>query len=65
MVPTVSAILWALVDDPGHPRGGYFGAELCLVVAGCGFFVQAVMILISPVVRLVHLAETESYPTRS
>ena len=35
--------------------GGYFGAELCLVVAAFGFFVQAVMILMSPVVRLAHL----------
>jgi predicted MFS family arabinose efflux permease len=45
--------------------GGYFGAELCLVVAALGFFVQAIMILMSPVVRLVHLPEMVNYPTRA
>jgi predicted MFS family arabinose efflux permease len=44
--------------------GGYFGAELCLVVAAFGFFVQAVMILMSPVVRLAHLPVMVDYPTR-
>lgn len=45
--------------------GGYFGAELFLVVAAFGFFVQAVMILLSPVVRLAHLPEMVNYPTRA
>jgi predicted MFS family arabinose efflux permease len=35
--------------------GAYFGAEVCLVVAAFGFFVQAVIVLMSPVVRLTHL----------
>ena len=45
--------------------GGYFGMELCLVVAAFGFFVQAVVILMSPVVRLAHLPEIVNHPTRA
>lgn len=45
--------------------GGYFGAELCLVVAAFGFFVQAGIILMSPVVRLAHLPAMVDYPTRA
>jgi len=45
--------------------GGYFGAELCLVVAAFGFFVQAVMILASPVVRIAHLPGMVNDPARA
>jgi predicted MFS family arabinose efflux permease len=45
--------------------GGYFGAEVCLVVAAFGFFVQAVMILTSPVVRIAHLPEMVNDPARA
>ncbi len=41
----IGAALGALV-------GGLFGAEICLVVAACGFVLQAVVILMSPAVRL-------------
>jgi predicted MFS family arabinose efflux permease len=42
--------------------GGHFGAELCLAVAALGFLAQAVMILMSPVVRLAQLPEIVNYP---
>jgi predicted MFS family arabinose efflux permease len=34
--------------------GGLYGAETCLIVAAIGFFIQALVILASPVVRLAH-----------
>jgi hypothetical protein len=34
-------------------------------VAAFGFFVQAVVILMSPVVRLAHLPEIANHPTRA
>lgn len=37
--------------------GGAYGAETCLVVATLGFFVQALVILCSPVPRLARLPE--------
>jgi predicted MFS family arabinose efflux permease len=37
----------------GAAIGGLYGAETCLVVAAAGFLVQAVVILASPVLRLV------------
>src|SRR5262249_42192177 len=36
----------------GAAVGGLYGAEACLVLAACGFLVQSVTILASPVVRL-------------
>jgi len=33
--------------------GGLFGAEIAIVVAAVGFLVQAMVILASPVLRLV------------
>jgi predicted MFS family arabinose efflux permease len=56
----VSAIdIMAYVSRPfgaaiGAFVGGYYGAEACLVVAGIGFLIQAVVILTSPVIRLAH-----------
>jgi len=46
----IGAALGALV-------GALYGAETCLVVAAVGFFVQAVLILASPVLRLVRQPE--------
>jgi hypothetical protein len=37
--------------------GALYGAETCLVVAAVGFLVQAVLILASPVLRLVRQPE--------
>jgi len=36
----------------GAAVGGFYGAEMCLVVAAVGFLAQAAIILASPVVRL-------------
>jgi predicted MFS family arabinose efflux permease len=36
----------------GASIGGLYGAEACFVVAAFGFFLQAAVILLSPVVRL-------------
>jgi predicted MFS family arabinose efflux permease len=44
----------------GAAVGGFYGAEACLVVACAGFLLQAVTILISPVVRLVRQPEMAS-----
>jgi predicted MFS family arabinose efflux permease len=41
----IGAALGALI-------GGFFGAEACLIVAAVGFLAQAVVILLSPVIRL-------------
>jgi predicted MFS family arabinose efflux permease len=42
----------------GAAVGGFYGAEACLVVACVGFLVQAVTILVSPVVRLERPSQT-------
>ena len=41
----------------GAAVGGLYGAETCLLVAALGFFIQAVVILASPVRGLVHQPE--------
>jgi hypothetical protein len=37
--------------------GASYGAEACLAIAACGFFVQAATILASPVPRLLRQPE--------
>jgi len=37
--------------------GAFYGAEMCLVVAALGFLIQAVVIVTSPVLRLVRQPE--------
>jgi len=44
----------------GAVVGALYGAELCLAIAAAGFFLQAVVILISPVVRLQRQPEMVS-----
>jgi len=41
----------------GAAVGGLYGAETCLIVAALGFFIQAVVILASPVRGLAHQPE--------
>jgi predicted MFS family arabinose efflux permease len=41
----------------GAAVGGLYGAEACLIVAALGFFIQAVVIIASPVRGLVHQPE--------
>jgi hypothetical protein len=36
----------------GAMIGGFYGAETCLVVAAAGFLLQAIVIVVSPAVRL-------------
>lgn len=43
--------------------GGFWGSELCLVAAAFGFLVQAVIVLLSPVVRLARHAPTSPVTT--
>ena len=50
-IPTTIAASPLLGSDGGFV-GGLYGAETALVVAAAGFLVQAVVILVSPALRL-------------
>jgi predicted MFS family arabinose efflux permease len=45
----------------GALLGGLYGAEICLIVAAGGFLVQALVILMSPAVRLLHQPQMAAY----